>query len=255
MSFYPPFPPPYPPQPQPGSPGQQQAPYPPPNPQQPYRPQPYYAEGAWRPYRPSKGLAIGATVCAGVVALFEIVEAGLAYGAGETYAEAARAGVPVDNIFTGYDIGVVFWYPAIVAAYVLTCLWLRRVRTNADAIDPIPHTRSSGWVWAGWWVPVVSLWFPFQIVRDIRDISKPPYSPNALIGWWWTAWLGYLLASRIGSRLVPLSGQASEGSASALGPVETVNAGFALVAFVLWCLVVRTIVREQDAAVRQVSQA
>jgi hypothetical protein len=37
--------------------------------------------------------------------------------------------------------------------------------------------------------PVVSLWFPFQIVRDVQAATNPHGRRTALIGWWWAAFL------------------------------------------------------------------
>jgi hypothetical protein len=61
------------------------------------------------------------------------------------------------------------------------------------------------WVWLGWVIPVVSLWFPYQVVRDIlratcgavRGVSVP----RNLLGPWWTSWLLLAWAMQIGDRL------------------------------------------------------
>ncbi|MGH3334102.1 MAG: DUF4328 domain-containing protein [Nocardioidaceae bacterium] len=166
--------------------------------------------------------------------------------AGETYAQAARDRVPVDGIFTAYDGMGMVWVLAGIAAYVVNCLWLWRARQNAETISASPHKRSSGWVWGGWLVPVVSLWFPFQIVRDVRKATWG--RAGALVGWWWAVWLVTVVTAQIGPGLTPISGMASEDKANALGPVETVDALVVSVAFVLWCLVVVRVVREQDSA-------
>lgn len=50
------------------------------------------------------------------------------------------------------------------------------------------------WVWLGWAVPVVSLWFPFQVVRDVRAAAVGGRTPSRL-GWWWACSLVGLWAS------------------------------------------------------------
>lgn len=217
-------------------------PYPPTALQQPYPPVPVY-----RVYRSGRGLAIAALVLAGLLTLVEVVEAILAWSAGRTYVQAARDGVPVETIFTAYDFSTVIWLLAVVPAYIVSCLWLWRARANAEVLSASPHKRSRGWVWAGWLVPVVSLWFPYQVVRDVWRATETRWT-QALLGWWWAAWLLDGAMTQVGSSLTPVAGQAAEGPASALGPVESVSALVAVVAFALWCQVVLRIVREQEAA-------
>ena len=85
---------------------------------------------------------------------------------------------------------------ALVAAWVTGSMWLHRARRNAEALEPDrAHTRRSGWAWAGWVVPVAALWFPFQVVRDVRR-ALAPLESVALIGFWWTLFL----ATEIGFR-------------------------------------------------------
>lgn len=57
------------------------------------------------------------------------------------------------------------------AATFLTWLW--RARVNAERICPAKHRRSEGWTIGSWFVPVVNLWFPRQVVDDIWRTSRP----------------------------------------------------------------------------------
>jgi Domain of unknown function (DUF4328) len=82
----------------------------------------------------------------------------------------------------------------LLAGFVTGSLWLHRARMNAEALEPGGHhARRAGWAWGGWVTPVVALWFPFQVVRDVRR-SLAPRQSAALIGFWWTLFL----ASEIG---------------------------------------------------------
>jgi hypothetical protein len=87
-----------------------------------------------------------------------------------------------------------------LGAWIATSTWLTRARTNAQRIDPRrTHRRRRGWAWWGWVVPVVSLWFPYQVVRDV-DAAAGDY-PSRLLGWWWASWLALLVVSGIDDRL------------------------------------------------------
>jgi hypothetical protein len=53
---------------------------------------------------------------------------------------------------------MVLLLPALLAAYIATCLWLNRARNLLEERGSgYPHTRGQIWVWLGWWVPIVSL--------------------------------------------------------------------------------------------------
>ncbi len=81
-----------------------------------------------------------------------------------------------------------------VAAGVVSCVWLWQSRQFAVAVDPgAPHARDAVWVWLGWVVPVVAWWFPYQVVRDIREATVR--EPADRGGLWWGAWIVTSLAS------------------------------------------------------------
>lgn len=85
-----------------------------------------------------------------------------------------------------------------VAAAVTFISWLRQVRSNAERFCKAPHRRSRGWVIGGWFVPIVSFWFPKQIVDDIVAASSSRTSPHAddlprlrasVVQTWWATWI------------------------------------------------------------------
>jgi len=94
---------------------------------------------------------------------------------------------------------------------VMFLIWLYRARINAELLSPWPHRRSRPWVIWGWIVPIISLWFPKQIVDDIwassqpgvlarsRDLASAPRS--GLIWAWWLAWVFSLWIGQVSARL------------------------------------------------------
>jgi hypothetical protein len=205
-----------------------------------------YVHGA-RP-EPARGLMITAIVVAVVFTAHQVIEAGLAWHAQGEYMDAADNGVMGYDVWTPYDLFAIPLFPLLIAMYVITCLWLYKVRTNYEALYPGSHqARSKGWVWGGWVCPIVSLWFPFQVVRGVARDPRDQWETNAKLGWWWAMWLISLLTSQIGSSLVPLD-ELDKSAVSALGTVETINAAFVVAAFVLWVLTIRQISRLQDRA-------
>jgi hypothetical protein len=135
---------------------------------------------------------------------------------------------------------------ALVAGFVTGSLWLHRARRNAEALEPDGrHARSAGWAWGGWVTPVVALWFPFQVVRDVRRALSPLQSA-ALIGFWWTLFL----ASEVGLRTsINLQGDALArfDNADLARQMSVVTAAVMVAALAGWGQVLRVITLEQHA--------
>jgi len=185
----------------------------------------------------TRGLAIGAALSAVLITAFELVEVPLAYAAQDVYLEAADLGESGLDVWTAYDTIGLIWGFAGIAAYVCTCLWLYRVRTNVEITHPgATHVRKRGWVWGGWVVPVVSAWFPFQIVRDLLRAHRGS-APMALLGWWWAFWLISTVTGQIGTRLTGFD-EIDPSTAGLLGITEGVDAAINIVALVLWLAVI-----------------
>ena len=94
-----------------------------------------------------------------------------------------------------------------------------------------PQTRAQGWTIGAWFTPVVNLWFPVQIMRDVwrtSDDAGPAGSAGSprstavarLAGGWWTCWT---LAWLTGYRTFTVHATAADGST-----VVTQQAGFFL---------------------------
>lgn len=83
---------------------------------------------------------------------------------------------------------------------ILFVVWFRRARINAERHD-YRQRRARGWAFWGWIVPIVNLWFPFQIMGDIWRAGLPPQQRHK-VAWlpalWWTFWL--LSGLSIGTR-------------------------------------------------------
>jgi hypothetical protein len=141
-----------------------------------------------------------------------------------------------------YAIGSVLAGLAFLGGWITGSLWLFRARKNAEVLRPgALFVRSSGWAWGGWICPIVSFWFPFQVVRDTHRAVTSCFSAT-LVGWWWAVFLFMTVGGRIASQ-----SQRDATAADASG-VQATEIFFALVmvtALVLWGLVLRQITREQ----------
>ena len=72
---------------------------------------------------------------------------------------------------------------------VLLMIWLYRAATFARR-SWLPARRDPVWAWVGFLVPIVNLWFPYQVAVD----SLPPGHPAGPIALrWWLSYLGQSL--------------------------------------------------------------
>jgi hypothetical protein len=87
-----------------------------------------------------------------------------------------------------------------VIAGVPFLIWLWRARHNAEFLaDVASQRRARGWVIFGWFVPIVSFWFPHQVVSDIWTASRPEPAAavSPLVNAWWAAFLGSWMIDRV----------------------------------------------------------
>ncbi|WP_049563869.1 DUF4328 domain-containing protein [Nonomuraea sp. SBT364] len=93
-----------------------------------------------------------------------------------------------------------------LTAMVTFLIWLFRVRKNAEILAPTGHRLIRPWLFLGWVIPVIALWFPKRIVDDIWYASArathPARPPKLLINLWWAAWLTAVLVTYGARRLL-----------------------------------------------------
>lgn len=208
--------------------------------------------GGYSPARqgppPPTGLAIAARVTAVLVGLYSITAFFLAFPARHSYRVAAVKGDDAAEVFTGYHFMPLLWAALMLVSYVVTCLWLFECRTRVDGYAPhVPQRRSKVWVWLAWMVPVVSFWFPYQVVRDLRRGSFPDRQPsNALAGWWLGAWIAFTVLDSMTATRLPTEGEIDIALINAtLVPIQAISTALCLAALVLWLALISSIMRGQ----------
>lgn len=96
-----------------------------------------------------------------------------------------------------------------LAAFILTAIaflvWFYRTRANLPALGIGDARWSPGWAVGWWFIPVMSLFRPYQVAFEICKASDPQATPAdwrarpapSLLAWWWAfgisvELLGYL---------------------------------------------------------------
>ncbi|WP_130338453.1 DUF4328 domain-containing protein [Streptomyces sp. BK022] len=205
------------------------------------------APPAPRPSDSAARLAAGALLLSGAGWLARAVWEARLYSAGEPAAGLPDQGDGVHRPLTSLENS---YHLVSTAGSVLTLLcaaaflmWLRRVRDNARALSGRPPKYAGIWVYLGWVVPVVNLWFPRGIVADAYRASAPERRLPAVVNVWWGLWLAGLLGGFLeGEDTDSVIGRAY----SEIGPLLV--ADLAVVgAAVAGALMVRTVTAAQTA--------
>jgi hypothetical protein len=108
---------------------------------------------------------------------------------------AAAEGRDPAQVITAYGAFALLYFLLLLSTWIVGSLWLSRARENAVLIAPDRVRRSAVWAWLGWLVPIVSLWFPKQIVDDSWRITSSSAAAGQRgryrgTGLWWGLWIG-----------------------------------------------------------------
>lgn len=73
--------------------------------------------------------------------------------------------------------------PAVALLVALLCLiaWMYAARRLAESYAAQGFRRGRAWTFWGWWLPIISFWFPYQSMADVwtgSDPNPPPGHPG-----------------------------------------------------------------------------
>lgn len=142
---------------------------------------------------------------------------------------AAHDGVP--GVLATLEIA------AYVSAAIVFIVWLEAAYRNVDVVDAAERRYGHGWAIGAWFVPVLNLWRPTQIVNDVWRASTSE-APGGLLLAWWAAFL-------LSGWGAPVRTETSDLHAAAVR--SAIGDGFALIAAALAIAVVWRITSSLDA--------
>jgi hypothetical protein len=106
-------------------------------------------------------------------------------------------------------IGIVYLLAYIVSIYTFIA-WFRRAYFNLHRITGA-LSYSEGWAAGAWFVPIINLYRPYQIMRELYyrtyfflqgDDTEQDHAPSVLwVGWWWAFWIINNFVGQIDFRL------------------------------------------------------
>lgn len=111
-----------------------------------------------------------------------------------SYQDQLDSGIEPNKIVTIYGSISIIVTVASVGAWIYTSRWLRDAVDTANLNVPKTVRLHRGWAMWGWVVPVVSLWFPRMIVKDLLASKRVADVNDGInINTWWMTWLMYSL--------------------------------------------------------------
>ncbi len=152
-----------------------------------------------------------------------------------------------------------------LAAIVIFLMWINRAYKNLSPLGATSLRFTSGWA-AGWFfVPIMSLFRPYQVVSEIMKVSNPnvnmadsnswrdlPTPP--IVGWWWALFLISNFIGQIGFRTIFTSEELSDWLFSVYATMSW-EALDVVAGIPITILLVRKISQFQETKHRQLSYA
>ena len=98
-------------------------------------------------------------------------------------------------------MGVAFIALALYVATVIAfAMWIHRASSNLEPLNAQGQRFSPGWAVGWWFIPIMWLWRPYQVVKEIWNGSDPYYVGERArnwreapvwgwLGWWWAIWI------------------------------------------------------------------
>lgn len=112
-------------------------------------------------------------------------------------AELAPEGAVETAVLALMGVAAVLYIILLVLSIVAFLTWLYRARRNLPSLG-IPAVRwSPGWAVAWWFIPIMSLFRPYQVVKETWQDSDPMIAPSeqpaadssGFLRWWWALYL------------------------------------------------------------------
>lgn len=123
------------------------------------------------------------------------------------YFSTSGGGYDADTYFIVVKLEQILMYVAISLYYltaVFFIMWFRRAYNNLYAANPAYASFSEGWAAGAWFIPIMNLVRPFQMMREIWTGTQaavphrfPEGRSHLLVSYWWTAHISMIIMGYI----------------------------------------------------------
>jgi hypothetical protein len=159
----------------------------------------------------------------------------------QNYQDQLAAGKAADQIVTAYDAMTVIIPITMISSWVITSRWLNGLHLAATNTDPTAMRLKRPWVFWSWIVPVVSLWFPKNLIEDLLKADGSTEA-KAMVGkdtlTWWLTWIGFALVNNVG---IVSAFNPPDGYVPIRPELELAGACLLTGAYLVWIRIVKTL--------------
>ncbi len=146
-----------------------------------------------------------------------------------------------------------------IVSAVLFLVWLYRTSKNLPSLGAQNVRFSPGWAVGWFFIPIMNLLRPYQVVSEIERLSEPDNDPHIvgfrnnfnIVAWWWTF---YLISNFIGQIVmrIALRGESLSDYLTSTY-AYMVSDSIDVVGIIITVMMVRQITRFQEAKNRQLN--
>jgi hypothetical protein len=159
----------------------------------------------------------------------------------QSYRDQLASGTPADQIITTFDAMAVLIPITMITSWIITSRWLNRLHISATEINESAIRLKRPWVFWSWIVPVVSLWFPKNLIEDLLKANGSEEA-KSLVGkdtlTWWLTWVGFALVNNVG---IVSAFDAPEGYVPIRPELELAGACLLTGAYLVWIRIVKAL--------------
>jgi len=102
-------------------------------------------------------------------------------------------------------VTAIAFFVTFIICSVVFLMWLFRARKNLPALGISAVRWSPGWSMAWWFIPIMSLFRPYQVVKETWQVTDPTSAPGeqrsqklpSYFVWWWTLYLIYTIGINV----------------------------------------------------------
>lgn len=154
------------------------------------------------------------SVLIGLEALLAIADGFATQHSANVVREYTDGNGTMDDLHAADSVALMVNVPTIlvsIASGVTFIVWLYVSRRNAERVSyAVEHRHSRGWVIGSWFVPIVNLWYPLQVVQDVwrafdpaqRDRPLQARDNKGFILVWWLVFTLMSIFNQVVGRLV-----------------------------------------------------
>lgn len=107
--------------------------------------------------------------------------------------------VQFDLLYGAFSL---IFFVVMIITYVRFIKWFRRAYCNLNRVG-VSTDKKEGWAAGAWFIPIYSLFAPFQIMKEIWNKTQTFYKENAeesnLLALWWGLWVASsLITNQVG---------------------------------------------------------